>query len=282
MANNRDNFTKKTIEILAKRVGFFCSNPNCKIPTVGPNSDQEKATTIGIAAHITAASPGGPRYDANLTSEQRKHITNGIWLCGNCASLIDKDEENYPVELIHDWKKGAEQEMTDSLQGKTNTTNQTEKKTPFLEADLIWSSGARIHKGWSPKNRQIGDGIIRPGTGTAIILWELNWNFSLAIYNNSSSPAFNVRLEHVNGNNFSFLTGLPKINNLPPYQNLDLVAKYKSHLEGNANEAEAITSRRVPEDLIGLEYDIIYQDEERVEHRTRFSIIEDEITNVRT
>tara|TARA_B100000929_G_scaffold5347_1_gene4503 strand:+ start:517 stop:705 length:189 start_codon:yes stop_codon:yes gene_type:complete len=56
----RDDFTKKTKEILAKRVGLLCSNPKCKKPTSGPNSDQNKSTNIGVAAHITAASVGGP------------------------------------------------------------------------------------------------------------------------------------------------------------------------------------------------------------------------------
>ncbi len=59
----RDNFTKKTIEILAKRVGYICSNPNCKKHTIGPHKEAYKSTSIGIAAHITAASEGGPRYE---------------------------------------------------------------------------------------------------------------------------------------------------------------------------------------------------------------------------
>lgn len=52
---NRDNFTKSTTEILAKRVSYICSNPNCKRVTIGSNEDGAKATSIGIAAHITAA-----------------------------------------------------------------------------------------------------------------------------------------------------------------------------------------------------------------------------------
>ena len=57
----RDDFTFKTKDTLAKRVGFLCSNPNCQMLTVGPNSNVEKHSNIGVAAHITAASEGGPR-----------------------------------------------------------------------------------------------------------------------------------------------------------------------------------------------------------------------------
>jgi ribosomal protein L37AE/L43A len=46
---------------------------------------------IGVAAHISGAAPGGPRYDASMSSEARKSINNGIWLCANCARLVDGD-----------------------------------------------------------------------------------------------------------------------------------------------------------------------------------------------
>ena len=55
----RDDFSAKTKEILAKRVTYKCSNPECKKPTIGPNSDPNKTVLIGVAAHITAASVGG-------------------------------------------------------------------------------------------------------------------------------------------------------------------------------------------------------------------------------
>ena len=103
----RDNFTHKTIDTLAKRVGFLCSNPSCKCPTVGPTSG-EKSQTIGVAAHITAASLGGPRYDAALSKNERKSIHNAIWLCQTCAKLIDNDLTIYTVMRLILWKNEAE------------------------------------------------------------------------------------------------------------------------------------------------------------------------------
>ncbi len=105
----RDEFDDKTKEVLARRVGYRCSNPNCRKLTSGPQEDPAKAMNIGVAAHITAASQGGPRYDASLSSEERKSIDNGIWLCQNCAKLVDNDEQRYTADLLLDWKKLSEQ-----------------------------------------------------------------------------------------------------------------------------------------------------------------------------
>src|SRR5437899_8109263 len=55
----RDEFSVGTKELLAKRVGYRCSNPECRQPTSGPQEDPAKVVNIGVAAHITAASPDG-------------------------------------------------------------------------------------------------------------------------------------------------------------------------------------------------------------------------------
>lgn len=47
---------------------------------------------MGKVAHITAAAVGGPRYMKELSEEDRKSITNAIFLCSNCADLIDKNK----------------------------------------------------------------------------------------------------------------------------------------------------------------------------------------------
>jgi len=74
----RDEFSEEVKRIAAARVGYRCSNPRCRKLTSGPKADSGRALSIGVAAHITAASPGGPRYDESLSAEQRSSIENAI------------------------------------------------------------------------------------------------------------------------------------------------------------------------------------------------------------
>lgn len=115
----RDDFDEKTKQILARRVGYRCSNPNCRKLTSGPQEDPAKAINIGVAAHITAASPGGPRFDSTLSPVERKSPDNGIWLCQNCAKLIDSDEKRYSVALLKEWKKLSEQAALLDMENNT-------------------------------------------------------------------------------------------------------------------------------------------------------------------
>lgn len=98
----RDDFIAEVKDTLAERVGVRCSNRNCHQLTSGPRSDPGKSVNVGVAAHITAASPGGARYDAKLTPEERASIDNGIWLCQNCGKLVDNDEARYTVGLLRE------------------------------------------------------------------------------------------------------------------------------------------------------------------------------------
>jgi|GEM_PF-2346795 len=125
VSTSRDNFSDRVKSILAKRVGTRCSNPNCPNETSGPHTNDEQAVNIGVAAHITAAIRGGPRFDENMSSRERSSAKNGIWLCQNCAKLIDSDEERYSVILILRWKKHAE----DLMQKRLENSRAEEKRT---------------------------------------------------------------------------------------------------------------------------------------------------------
>jgi hypothetical protein len=104
----RDNFSTATKEILAKRVGFLCCNPECRRPTSGPQAAPTGVVNIGVAAHISAASEGGPRFDGSLSPEQRSDSSNGIWLCQVCAKLVDNDPLRFGREVLESWKRAAE------------------------------------------------------------------------------------------------------------------------------------------------------------------------------
>lgn len=119
----RDEFSAATKELLARRVSFICSNPECRQATSGPQADPTGSVNIGVAAHISAASPGGPRYEIDLTPEQRTDSSNGIWLCQTCAKLIDSDPIRFSRIVLEGWKRAAERSAAVALtQGRNSSS----------------------------------------------------------------------------------------------------------------------------------------------------------------
>ncbi len=104
----RDDFPEHVKRAAASRAGHRCSNPSCRAPTSGPQDDAAKAVSLGEAAHITAASPEGPRYNAAISQDDRRHILNAIWLCRNCARLVDNDVIRFGESILRVWKFEAE------------------------------------------------------------------------------------------------------------------------------------------------------------------------------
>ncbi|GAA3973862.1 hypothetical protein [Mucilaginibacter dorajii] len=121
MNPNRDNFSVETKRILGSRVAYRCCYLGCPAITIGPNTtDSQKFVNLGEAAHIHAAAPGGPRYLATMTAEQRKSIENGIWMCKKHARLIDANYGNYSAETLLQWKQSLEIEAYKQLKSVDN------------------------------------------------------------------------------------------------------------------------------------------------------------------
>lgn len=115
----RHNFPSGVVGKVAERAAYICSNPYCHRVTIGPDQSAENLSIkTGEAAHICAASPGGPRYDMSQSETERKSINNAIWLCGACADLVDKnDGKGYPTEHLRKWKRDHESLMRECLEG---------------------------------------------------------------------------------------------------------------------------------------------------------------------
>lgn len=113
-----DDFSEQVKRALAARAGNLCSNPECRALTSGPQEDPSRSLNVGVAAHITASSPGGPRYDPSRSPEQRSSAENGIWLCQSCAKLVDNDPVRFTVEILKKWKIAAEADARNRV-GKT-------------------------------------------------------------------------------------------------------------------------------------------------------------------
>ena len=155
-----DDFSDAVKKTLAGRVGYLCSRPECRALTTGPQADPTKTVNLGVAAHITAASPGGPRYDSRLSPEERSGHENGIWLCQNCAKLVDNDSAQFSVDMLRKWKGGSEREAKDRV-GKTNTSISRNQSNPTDTIDALRA----IQRGQKPNQQTImrlrDEGLIR-------------------------------------------------------------------------------------------------------------------------
>jgi len=144
MTKKRDNFKDSTKRTMAERVAWRCSFPKCPQITVGPNSsDVSKSINAGNAAHIHAAAENGPRRNSNMTREERRNITNGIWMCGHHAKLIDADSSEYSADTLRLWKAEAERIAADNLKIPNNSYARD-------SADTLLQLGSKIifHAAW--------------------------------------------------------------------------------------------------------------------------------------
>lgn len=161
-----DDFSEAVKRALVSRVGNLCSNPDCRALTSGPQEDPAKAINIGVAAHITAASPGGPRYDPELLAEERSGPANGIWLCQNCAKLVDNDPARFTVDLLRKWKDTAETEARSRV-GKTVLTG----SSPSF--DLKVNDRVRIEP-IVPRRAEQSEWILRSNSAGCLLFEKLD------------------------------------------------------------------------------------------------------------
>lgn len=114
----RADFTNRTKEIVAARSGYRCSFPKCDRVTIGPGAAPHETTSIGVAAHIFAASPGGPRGTGGLTEEELTKVENAIWLCSSHTRLVDNNQgDKYPPQSLLSYKALHEARIARELQG---------------------------------------------------------------------------------------------------------------------------------------------------------------------
>jgi hypothetical protein len=168
-------FSTPTIHIVAGSVGYRCSS--CRAATVGPHTDPDKVSGVGEAAHIVPASDDGPRcrfVDPILSGAERTKPSNGIWLCANCHTRVDRDPEKYAPEVLRQWKVAAEKLAEEEL-GKSpeNRKGGSIAVSASLRAgDGAWEPGGDISigagdglHGASGGNIHIGSGSYRAGDG---------------------------------------------------------------------------------------------------------------------
>ena len=169
----RDDFRKQVVLRLASRAGHCCSNPDCRRPTSGPDSTAGGTVNIGVAAHITAAAPGGPRFDPRLSPSERSAADNGIWVCQWCAKLIDSDTTQFTTTLLLDWKSSAEARAQSYLQspGRPGKTEEPALVLPSTDPAVSWlpfSARATTFVGRDAERAQLEDFL---HSGSKVLWW---------------------------------------------------------------------------------------------------------------
>jgi len=120
----RDDFSPATKDLIAKRSGYVCAYPGCRRMTIAGSDNRKSGLTMtGVAAHITAASKHGPRYDPKMSPEERKSETNGIWTCQIHGKFIDDNPSRCNIDEIRRWKAQHEKWVFDRVESGTELFN---------------------------------------------------------------------------------------------------------------------------------------------------------------
>lgn len=88
----------------------------CSKPVYEEEMQRQEGNYSNIA-HINAASPGGPRFDADQTPEERSSIDNLMLLCLECHKLIDTNPDDFPAKMLRTQKTEREQAVASLMEG---------------------------------------------------------------------------------------------------------------------------------------------------------------------
>lgn len=102
-SNGRVAVTDASKAFLWASSGGYCMNPTCQMPLFVDLPGQR--LHFAEFAHIIAANEGGARWRSYLAPGQRAEDDNILLLCANCHKIVDKDEQRFPVESLHSWKR---------------------------------------------------------------------------------------------------------------------------------------------------------------------------------
>ena len=107
------NYSPLTLKQLFLTSGHFCAYPGCSSAIV--EFTGKDPVILGFIAHIEGSSDDGPRPNPDLSATQRDGYENLLVLCGHHHTLVDKVDSAYPVEVLREWKRAAEQATAEKL-----------------------------------------------------------------------------------------------------------------------------------------------------------------------
>ena len=113
----------KDIKILWARAAGLCSMPDCRRKLTMDNQEETASLTLGEMCHIVGEtnSEKSPRGISKLPEEDRNNYSNLVLLCSHHHTEIDKNETDWPVEILHKVKDDHELWVEETLTAKKLT-----------------------------------------------------------------------------------------------------------------------------------------------------------------
>jgi hypothetical protein len=102
-ARGKSDASQSTKSVLLAESGGYCENPDCN-RSVFVDTASGRTVHFAEMAHIIGASPDGARGDADVPETERAAADNFLVLCSTCHTIVDKAEEDYPVDVLRGWK----------------------------------------------------------------------------------------------------------------------------------------------------------------------------------
>ena len=127
--------SNEVMRLLYAHSGNRCAYPDCTNPIF-----EDDGQLTGECCHIKAFSPGGPRYDASQTDEERNGVDNLMLMCSRHHAIVDKNVDRYTVEVLQEYKQMHEEKYS------AETLRLTEEQLRYLQmsSDNFWKRIERI------------------------------------------------------------------------------------------------------------------------------------------
>jgi hypothetical protein len=151
-ARGKSNASGATKNVLLAESGGYCQNPTCN-QLIFHTTESGRTVHFAELAHIVAASPDGARGDESVEDSVRAAPENLLVLCANCHKIIDKAEDDYPVELLLAWKKNHRAKL-DAAFGIRLAKDREQLRT---SVDGLLRTNTRIHADYGPDSRDYVD-----------------------------------------------------------------------------------------------------------------------------
>ena len=132
-------YKPSTVRRLDTLSGNECTHPNCNKKLIA----EDGISIISKICHIAAASKEGPRFDENMTDDERRGFDNLILLCDEHHVIIDnrQNESKYPTPLLKKWKSDHEKKIIELISSKNLLS-----KHPLALNKVINTIGSKINE----------------------------------------------------------------------------------------------------------------------------------------